>query len=70
MLRPGDTVARFGGGFAVLCEGIADEGHAARIAARVLGAFLQPFEIDGVRRRVSASVGVAVAACGHRSRAR
>jgi diguanylate cyclase (GGDEF)-like protein len=64
-LRPGDTVARFGGGgFGVLCEGIADEAHAARVASRIVDAFAAPFVIDGVTRRVSASVGVALAAAG------
>ena len=48
VLRPGDTVARFGGGFAVLCEGIADEAHARASRARA-GAFLAPFEVDGLR---------------------
>jgi diguanylate cyclase (GGDEF)-like protein len=64
-LRPDDTVARFGGGgFGVLCEGIADEAHAARVASRIVEAFAAPFVIDGVKRRVSASVGVALAAAG------
>jgi diguanylate cyclase (GGDEF)-like protein len=64
-LRPGDTIARFGGGgFGVLCEGIADEAHAARVAGRIVEAFSTPFEIDGVKRRISASVGVALAASG------
>jgi diguanylate cyclase (GGDEF)-like protein len=65
VLRPGDTVARFSGdGFSVLCEGIADEAHAARIADRVVDAFAEPFVIDGEERFVTASVGVALAASG------
>ena len=65
VLRPGDTIARFGGGgFGVLCEGIADEAHAARVAGRIVEAFDAPFVIDGRKRRVSASVGVALAAAG------
>jgi diguanylate cyclase (GGDEF)-like protein len=65
VLRPGDTIARFGGGgFGVLCEGIADEAHAARVAGRIVDAFEAPFVIDGVKRRVSASVGVALAGSG------
>jgi len=66
VLRPGDTVARStGDGFAILCEGIADEAHAVRIAERILDAFGEPFELAGGRHYVSASVGIAVAACGH-----
>jgi diguanylate cyclase (GGDEF)-like protein len=65
VLRPGDTLARFGGGgFGVLCEGIADEAHAARVAGRIVEAFDAPFSIDGVTRRVSASIGVALAGSG------
>jgi diguanylate cyclase (GGDEF)-like protein len=63
--RPGDTIARFSGdGFSVLCEGVADEAHAARIAERVLSAFDEPFEVDGRPRAFTASVGVALAAAG------
>jgi diguanylate cyclase (GGDEF)-like protein len=66
VLRPGDTVARStGDGFGILCEGIADEAHAVRIAQRILDAFAEPFELAGGRHYVSASVGIAVAASGH-----
>src|SRR3954471_8116825 len=66
VLRPGDTIARStGDGFGILCEGIADEAHAVRIAQRILDAFAQPFELAGAKHYVSASVGIAVAACGY-----
>jgi diguanylate cyclase (GGDEF)-like protein len=65
-VRPGDTVARFSGdGFSVLCEAVADEAHAARIADRVLAAFDAPFLVDGEPRFFTASVGVALGAAGH-----
>jgi diguanylate cyclase (GGDEF)-like protein len=64
-VRPSDTVARFSGdGFSVLCEAVADEAHAARIADRVLAAFDEPFVVDGEPRFFTASVGVALAAAG------
>jgi diguanylate cyclase (GGDEF)-like protein len=64
-VRPGDTVARFSGdGFSVLCEAIADEAHAARIADRVLAAFDAPFTVDDEPRFFTASIGVALAAAG------
>jgi diguanylate cyclase (GGDEF)-like protein len=65
-VRPSDTVARFSGdGFSVLCEAVADEAHAARIADRVLAAFDAPFIVDGEPRYFTASVGVALAGAGH-----
>jgi diguanylate cyclase (GGDEF)-like protein len=66
VVRPGDTVARVSGdGFTVVCEGIADEAHAARIAERILASFDQvPFTVNGVERFMTASIGVAVASSG------
>ena len=64
-LRPGDSVARFGGDeFGILIDRLADEGEAVAIADRVAAAFTQPFTIDGVDHFVSASIGVAVARAG------
>jgi diguanylate cyclase (GGDEF)-like protein len=61
VLRPGDTVARFGGDeFAILCDDIADEAHALRVAERLVRAFAQPFDVCGEPRFCSTSVGVVV----------
>ena len=47
ILRPSDTVSRFGGDeFALLCEGVEAEA-AERIASRIAEAFSAPFVIDG-----------------------
>ncbi len=47
ILRPSDTVSRFGGDeFALLCEGVEAEA-AERIASRIAEAFSAPFAIDG-----------------------
>jgi diguanylate cyclase (GGDEF)-like protein/PAS domain S-box-containing protein len=61
ILRPSDTVARFGGDeFALLCEGVALEA-AERIAERIEEAFSAPFLIDGYEVPLSASTGVVLA---------
>jgi diguanylate cyclase (GGDEF)-like protein len=66
-LRPGDTIARFSGdAFAVVCEDVADERHAERIAERLTAAFAQPFSADGHDLFVTASAGVAVGGGGDR----
>jgi diguanylate cyclase (GGDEF)-like protein len=61
VLRPGDTIARFGGDeFAVLCERVPDEEHALRVAERLVRAFAKPFEVGGEPRFCSTSVGAVV----------
>ena len=61
MVRPTDTLARFGGDeFVVLCEDLPGKQEAFRIAERVTEALAEPFEVDGRRLSISGSVGVAM----------
>jgi diguanylate cyclase (GGDEF)-like protein/PAS domain S-box-containing protein len=60
-VRPGDTVARFGGDeFALLFEG-ADASTAERIAERIIAGLLPPFRILDEEVHARASIGVAMA---------
>ena len=64
-LRAGDTVARFGGDeFVILCEELASESEAIRIAERIGEAFALPFELEGRPHHLSVSVGVVFARGG------
>jgi diguanylate cyclase (GGDEF)-like protein/PAS domain S-box-containing protein len=65
VLRPSDTVARFGADeFVVLCEALEAEREAMALAVRVEGVFSTPFALAGVPGReiyASVSVGIALA---------
>ena len=59
--RAGDTLARLGGDeFVVLCNGIATEAEAKRVADRVLASLLrEPFRAGDLEVPVTASIGIA-----------
>jgi diguanylate cyclase (GGDEF)-like protein len=62
VLRPMDTVARFGGDeFTFLFEDLSDESEALAIAERVREAASVPIGLDGVQRPLTVSIGVATA---------
>ena len=59
-LRPGDTVARFGGDeFVVICTD-ADADAAAAVAERLHEALGPAMEVEGQRHHVTASIGIAL----------
>lgn len=60
-VRPGDTVARFGGDeFLVLCDQVSDHSEIANVAEEILGAVKQPVSLDGRIFFPSVSIGVSV----------
>jgi diguanylate cyclase (GGDEF)-like protein/PAS domain S-box-containing protein len=62
VVRPGDTVARFGGDeFAILLDGITDSAEAADVAGRILGVLELQYDIDGKPVYPRASVGICLA---------
>ncbi|HEU4975652.1 MAG TPA: GGDEF domain-containing protein [Baekduia sp.] len=60
-LRPGDTVARFGGDeFVVLCEDVAGPEDAMEVAERLRGSLAREVPLSGGAIHVTASIGVAL----------
>ena len=61
VVRPTDTVARFGGDeFTVMAE-VADEQEVMDIAERISATIASPFTVESAEAFVSASIGIAVA---------
>jgi diguanylate cyclase (GGDEF)-like protein/PAS domain S-box-containing protein/excisionase family DNA binding protein len=64
-VRPGDTVARFGGDqFAVMLDGIASTGEAHELAERLDAVVRVPFDLDGRDVFLNTSMGIVIGVPG------
>ncbi len=59
-VRPTDVIARLGGDeFAIICHGLSERAAVTRLADELIEHLRAPFDLDGVRAFVSASIGIA-----------
>lgn len=62
LLRAGDTISRFGGDeFTILCEDLEARDVATEIARRLVATLAVPFELEGRRVQLGASLGIVFA---------
>jgi diguanylate cyclase (GGDEF)-like protein/PAS domain S-box-containing protein len=65
ILRSSETVARMGGDeFVIVAEGVLTRNEAVALGERILSVFAEPFTVTGMKRKVTASLGIALSRRG------